>query len=156
MSRHTSGAAAVVVAGLLALHLSMPASAAINHQDFPPRPGATPIVIGIGTPGPSNAVDNSLTARQQQHIIAVALKSKYVQRLVRGKAYRVSGATPWVNRAEKLIGGIAHLDFARPVTVDGTWLASGRKPYKATYRNVSGLMVYVGLKRGKVMVILPR
>jgi hypothetical protein len=156
MSRYASGAVVAVIAGALALHLSMPASAAISHQDFPPRPGATPIVIGIGTPAPSSAVDNSLTAPQQQHIIAVALKSKYVRRLVRGKSYRVSGATPWLDHAGKLVGGIVHLDFARPVTVNGTWLASGRKPYKATYRNVNGLMVYVGLKRGKVMVISPR
>jgi hypothetical protein len=145
-----------MVTAALALHLSMPASAAISHQDFPPRPGATPIVIGIGTPGPSNAIDNSLTAPQQRHLIAVALKSTYVRRLLRGKSYRVPGATPWLDHGRKLVGGIVHLDFARPVTVGGTWLASGRKPYKATYRNVNGLMVYVGLKHGKVMVISPR
>ena len=156
MSRYTSVAIVVLVPVALVLHFSMPAWAAIGHQDFPPKPGATPIVISIATPTPSSALDNSLKAPQQRHLIAVAVKSPYVKHLVGHRQYHVSGATPWLDRAGKLVGGVVHLDFAHPVTIAGTWLASGRKAYKASYRNVNGLLVYVSLSRSKVMLIAPR
>lgn len=163
----TSGRALLVIAavslilmsglvGAMAVRLSMPASAAVNHQDVPPKPGATPIVIGIASPTPSGALHNSLTAPQKRHLIAVAVRSPYVKQLVGRRSYRVSGATPWLDRSGTLLGGVVHLDFARPAKVAGTWLASGRKPYRATYRKVNGLLVYVSLKRLKVMIIAPR
>jgi hypothetical protein len=161
----TSGRALLVIwavfltSGLvsaLAVHHSVPALAAASHQDVPPKPGATPIVIGIAIPTPSGAVDNSLTAPQKQRLILVAVKSPYVKHLVGRRSYRVSDATPWLDRYGKLRGGVVHLDFVHPAKIAGTWLASGRKPYRATYRNVKGLLVYVGLKRLTVMIIAPR
>ena len=68
-----------------------------THQDFPPRPGATPIVIGLPNLNPPTATALPSgshprippKARAPQDVVRVALGNAYVKALLSGKPYRI-------------------------------------------------------------------
>jgi hypothetical protein len=74
-----------------------------------------------------------------------------VKVLLKGKAYRVQKVTPW--SAGK--GKVVVTSFYHPTTVSGTWLAVGKAPYRATYRKVTSLSIFVRLAPSAVMAIVP-
>lgn len=130
------------------------------HQDFPPRPGATPIIIGLPNLNPPTAtpvaagshVPSPSKPATPPDAVRVALSNGYVKALLNGKAYRVQRVAPWPAGKGKLV--IA--DFYRPVTLSGTWLAVGRPAYHATYSKVTGLSIYVEVPHRSVAAIKPR
>jgi hypothetical protein len=136
-----------------------------SGQDYPPRGGATPILVIAPTtppvhpsrPSPVSAVRSApLTAAQQVEAMRVALADSYVTRLVRGKRYRVGSVRRWSDAHSKMRGAVVPLIFARPTRVSGTLLRLRRSPYRASYRKVLALRVYVDLGRRQVVEIYAR
>jgi len=124
-------------------------------QDFPPRPGATPIVIGFSTPTPTGkGPAGTLAPSDSRTAIRVALASRQVRRLLLHRPYHVAGSGPW-NENGAPVGAVVSLRLARPATISGSWLALGGGPYSATYRNVRGLRVYVNVRQQRVMGVIP-
>ncbi|HEX6509758.1 MAG TPA: hypothetical protein VF221_19190 [Chloroflexota bacterium] len=136
-----------------------------SHQDFPPRPGATPIVIGLpnlnpptATPGPAHSSPSpskpstpSKPAKSPPDAVRMALGNGYVKALLHGKAYRVKKVGPWPAGQGKTV----QFAFYHPATIAGTWLAAGKGPYRATYRNVKSIKVFVNVRRAQVMATIP-
>ncbi|HEY8684329.1 MAG TPA: hypothetical protein VIO57_01870, partial [Chloroflexota bacterium] len=85
--------------------------AAGSHQDFPPRPGATPIVIGLPNLNPPTAtavpsgshVSGSSKPASPPDAVRVALTNTYVKALLKGRAYRVDRVTAWISGKGKLV-----------------------------------------------------
>jgi hypothetical protein len=128
-----------------------------SHQDFPPRTGGTPIVIGIPNLNPPTATTVSTTPHSQKPAspadpIRLALSDSRVKALLKGKAYRVERVAPWLAGKGKLVKA----SFYHPVTVSGTWLAVGKSPYRATYDKVVGISIYVEVVHRSVAAIKPR
>jgi hypothetical protein len=131
----------------------------VTHQDFPPRPGATPIVIGLPNLNPPTATtvpsgshpQNSPKSRAPQDAVRVALTNTYVKALLKGRAYRIQKVAPWRSSTGKLVV----VAFYAATTVSGTWMAVGKSPYRATYHSVTGLQVYVMPARKLVVGIVP-
>lgn len=126
-----------------------------THQDFPPRPGSTPIVIGVATATPGLGGPGVVTSGQLQTAIQVALRSRYVKQLLGRRSYHVHGASAWKNRAGKLLGARVGLRFNHAATISGMWLSSARKAYRATYTRVIGLQVYVDVNHWQVVTVAP-
>lgn len=141
-----------------------------SDQNYPPRQGATPILIVAPTtppgraapaggsaavPGRSSAAP-TLTTAEQVEVLRVALADRYVLQLVHGKRYRVAAAQVWVGTHGKLQGGMTRLIFVRPHRIAGVWLRMRRVPYRTTYSKVKALRVYVDLGRKQVVAITPR
>ena len=129
------------------------------HQDFPPRPGATPIVIGLPNLNPPTATavpsgghaQHSLKAPTPPDAVRVALSNAYVKALLRGKAYRIKKVTAWPPGLGKLVV----VAFYRPTTVSGVWIRAGKAPYRATYTRVTSLRIYVRPAKKLVVAIAP-
>jgi hypothetical protein len=156
----------IIVVTALAVCLLQPAGTTFAqrpdrsaHQDYPPRPGATPIVIGLPNlnPPPATAVPPAATPHKPVKTAAppdavrLALSNGYVKALLKGKAYRVQKVAPWLAGKGKLVVA----GFYHATTVSGTWLAIGKAPYRATYHNVVGLRIYVEVARKSVVEIVP-
>jgi hypothetical protein len=127
-----------------------------SHQDFPPVPGGTPIVIGLPNLNPPTATaapsgSHPTKPAAPPDAVRVALTNVYVKALLKGKAYRVQKVTSWPAGKGKLVV----TGFYHPATVSGTWLAVGKAPYRATYRKVTSLSIYVRLAPSAVMAIVP-
>jgi hypothetical protein len=127
-----------------------------THQDFPPVPGGTPIVIGLPNLNPPTATavpsgSHPTKPAAPPDAVRVALTNVYVKALLKGKAYRVQRVTSWPAGKGKLVV----TGFYHPATVSGTWLTVGKAPYRATYRKVTGLNIYVRLAPSTVMAIVP-
>jgi hypothetical protein len=131
-----------------------------TRQDFPPRPGGTPFVIGLpnlnpptATPGPapSSATGKHSNTPAPPDAVRVALSNPYVKVLLKGKAYRIPKVAPWPAGKGKLVV----VGFYRATTVSGTWLTWGKPSYKATVQRVVGLNIYINMARKLVAAILP-
>jgi hypothetical protein len=129
-----------------------------SHQDLPPVPGGTPIVIGLPNLSPPTATvpSGSHPTKPSRPVappdaVRVALTNTYVKALLQGKPYRVRKVAPWPAGKGKLVVAA----FYHSATVSGTWLAVGRAPYRATYRNVRSLNIYVRLTPSAVLAIVP-
>jgi hypothetical protein len=126
--------------------------AAGSHQDFPPRPGATPIVIGLPNLNPPTAtavpsgshVSGSSKPASPPDAVRVALTNTYVKALLKGRAFRVDRVTAWISGKGKLVV----VGFYSAATVSGIWMNPGKPPYHATYHKVTGIRVYVHLTQG--------
>lgn len=161
--RRTSTSLIVIAASVIALLLAGTSGALAHaprgavHQDFPPRPGATPIVIGLPNLNPPTATAVPASTHSQKpasppDAVRVALSDARVKALLKGKAYRVQQVAPWPVGKGKLV----IMNFYRPVTLSGTWLAVGKPAYHATYNKVTGLSIYVEVPRNSVAAIKPR
>lgn len=105
------------------------------------------------TPGPSGtSPKRPATHPAPPDAVRIALTNRYVKALLNGKAYRIQKVSPWVAGRGKIVTA----GFYRAVTVTGTWLASGKPPYHATYAGVTGLSIYVEVARRSVAAITPR
>jgi hypothetical protein len=150
---------AITVALLGTSVASAAQSRASAHQDFPPRPGATPIVIGLpnlnpptATPGPAHASPppkGSAKPSTPPDAVRLALSNTYVRALLSGKPYRVKSVNGWS------AGKIVRVVFYHPATITGTWLAAGKAPYRATYRNVKSIQVFVNTSLSRVVATVP-
>jgi hypothetical protein len=129
------------------------------HQDFPPRPGATPIVISLPNLNPATATPVTPGTHAPppaqppppQDAVRVALSNPYVKVLLKGKAYRIQKVAPWPAGKGKLVV----VGFYRATTVSGTWLTWGKPPSKATVQRVVGLNIYINMAKKLVVAILP-
>jgi hypothetical protein len=129
------------------------------HQDFPPRPGGTPIVIGLPDLNlptatavtPAGHAPPTSKPAPLQDAVRVALANTYVKALLKGKAYRIQKVALCPSGNGKLVV----VGFYATTTVSGTWISVGKPPYHAVYHNVVGLQIYVKATRG-VMAIVPR
>ena len=160
MKRIASGAAALLVIAAWALGFSWSSTAASHlgaptHQDFPPKYGTPVKIIVLPTSPPTHNRD-TLSPSQQRSALHIALSDPRVRKLIQGKPYFVKRTLIWQTSNGKLVGGIARIGFTHPVTIAGEWLSSGGKLYRATYRKVLALRVYVDLNRARVMAIKPR
>lgn len=132
----------------------------VVHQDYPPRPGATPIVIGLPNLNPPTATAVPPAANPHKlakpaappDAVRLALGNGYVKALLKGKAYRVQKVASWLAGKGKLVV----TGFYHSTTVSGMWLAVGKAPYRATYHNVVSLRIYVQFARRSVVAIVPR
>lgn len=131
----------------------------VTHQDFPPVPGGTPVVIGLPNLNPPTATAVTSNVRTQKPIkphspqdaVRVTLTNKFVRALLTGKAYRIQKVAPWLSSK----GRIVVVGFYRPSTISGTWMAVGKPAYWATYHKVLSLQVYVALAQRTVVAIVP-
>lgn len=128
----------------------------VVHQDYPPRPGSTPIVIGLPNLNPPTATPVPPASNPHKpappDAVRLALSNGYVKALLKGKAYRVQKVAPWpAGKGKLVVAGFYH-----KTTVSGTWLAAGKPPYRATYHNVVSLQIYVQIARRSVIAIVPR
>jgi hypothetical protein len=129
-----------------------------SHQDFPPVPGGTPFVVGLPNLNPPTATAVPAGANPHKPVkpaappdaVRAALSNAFVKALLRGKAYRVQKVAQWKTGNGKVV----IVGFYHPVTVSGTWLAVGKRPFRATYRNVTSLGIYVNVSRSAVMAIV--
>jgi hypothetical protein len=159
--RCAGGVATALLLVCLAVPLSWPVALASHlgrhaNQDFPPHPGATPIVIGFPTATPTSKNSRAaLSPSQQQTAVQVALKSPYVRTLIRHQVYHVAGATPWTAKGV-IAGALVRLRFSHAVNLTGRWLALSGRSYNATYKRVGALRVYVDVKRQRVLAVVPK
>jgi hypothetical protein len=129
------------------------------HQDFPPRTGGTPFVVGLPnltppTPVPAHPPATHPGTGKPQNppdAVRVAVNNGYVRALLKGKPYRIKTVAPWPAAPGKIVT----MAMYHPATLTGTWLAVGKAPYSATYRRVSSLRVYVNTRRAVVVAIVP-
>jgi hypothetical protein len=131
----------------------------VVHQDYPPRPGSTPIVIGLPNLNPPTATPVPPASNPHKPVkpaappdaVRLALGNGYVKALLKGKAYRVQKVAPWpAGKGKLVVAGFYH-----STTVSGLWLAAGKAPYRATYHNVVSLQIYVQIARRTVIAIVP-
>lgn len=132
---------------------------AVSHQDFPPIPGGTPVVIGLPNLNPptATAVPPSGTPKSPTKTnpppdaVRLALTNGYVKALLKGKAYRIQHVASWLaGKGRLVVAGFYHA-----TTVSGTWMSVGKPPYRATYHRVSGVNIYVSLAHRAVVGIVP-
>ncbi len=129
------------------------------HQDFPPRPGATPIVIGLPNLNPptatsvpsGNRAHNPSKSPTPPDAVRIALSNVYVKALLRGKAYRINKVAAWISGRGKLVA----VGLYRAATVSGTWITVGKPPYKATVQRVIGLRIFVNMTTKSVVGVVP-
>lgn len=166
MKRSMCALAAVLTAAFAASLLSGLAAASPSHtsrlnQDYPPRPGGTAVfVIGLPNTNPNTQPNpkpvgktTTLNAAQKSRVQSIALRDTRVRMLLHGKSYHVLATVPWVSHST-LAGGITTLGFSRSVTLSGTWLTQGHA-YRATYKGVTRMTIYVNVGQSKVVTIQP-
>jgi hypothetical protein len=132
------------------------------RQDFPPKPGATPIIVtlpNLNPPQPPAASGpGGPPAKHVPHpptAVHLALADRYVVRLTHGHPYTVGRITTWIIGRGRAPGRLVLLTLKAPSTLNGTWLSPGRIAFNTTYRNVIGLRVYVDLQHARVDAIVP-
>lgn len=148
------------LAGASAVLASHPGRSA--HQDFPPRPGATPIVIGIPGLSPKSSPGSSGTAGspvlnpgQRASARSTAFHDQYVRALVGGRALGTVSSSAWIGANKQLLGAIVRIPLRRPASITGQWLALRRKPYRASYHHVVALRAFVDARAAIVVALVP-
>lgn len=160
MQRYAPISLAVPTVLALTLALTLPVLAAppAGHarQDFPPRPGGTPFVVGIPLTQPrSGASSTALSPAQVTNATAVARQDVYVKRLLAGRSLGQASTAPWLNARKQIVGAVVRLPLARPARIDGQWLALRRRPYAAAYAHVVAVRAFVDLNRRQVVALVP-
>jgi hypothetical protein len=168
LQKRTSVLKALVGLALLSLltfgagvHAPTRVEAGHLHQDFPPKPGATAIIITLPNLNPTAAPaakppapppPRKVTSKRPDASIGIATRDSYVRGLLSRLPHRAGVSSPWRGVAGGRVTSFA-LTSAR--TVSGKWLALGRIPYSATYLRVKTIKAYVSMSRRTVEELQP-
>jgi hypothetical protein len=160
----------VLFTSAIGIGLPISAHAGRAHQDFPPKPGATPIIIGLpnlnptAAPGSANppapptspSPPHKVASKHPKHSadasIGIATRDSYVRALLSRFRHRAGVSSAWKGVARGRVDTFALLSRQ---SVSGKWLALGRIPYSAGYSNVKTIKAYVSMARGVVEELQP-
>ena len=164
----SAGIVFVLIASVVGVGLPISAQAGRAHQDFPPKPGATPIIITLPnlnptttpanppapptSPPPPRKVANKHPKHSADASIGVATRDSYVRELLARLRHRAGVSSAWKGVAN---GRVTSFALLSPQTVSGRWLALGRIPYGATYSHVKTIKAYVSMARRTVEELQP-
>jgi hypothetical protein len=136
------------------------------HQDFPPKPGATAIIVTLpnlnptaapaskppAAPPPPHKVASKHPKHSTDASIGIATRDSFVRTLLSRLPHRAGVSSAWKGVAN---GRVTSFALLTPRTVSGKWLALGRIPYGATYSHVKTIKAYVSMSRRTVEELQP-